>query len=54
MRTAPLVNGVATFTTSGLTATVPGGNGHGIIAVYTGSLTDAEIVSPALAQEVNP
>jgi hypothetical protein len=52
MGTAPLVNGVATFTTSAVTADNTAG--HGIIAVYTGSSTDAESVSPTLVQEVNP
>jgi hypothetical protein len=49
MGVVPLTNGVANFTTSGLTLF-----GHNITAVYTGSATNAEKGSPVLVQEVTP
>jgi hypothetical protein len=46
--TSPLVNGVATFTTSTLIAST----GHNVTATYAGSATDATSVSKTIVQQV--
>jgi len=49
MGSAPLVAGVAQFTTSSFTP-----EGYEVLAVYTGNTTDADSYSPAIVQVVNP
>ncbi len=49
METAPLVAGIAQFTTSSLTS-----EAYEVLAVYTGSSTDANSHSPSVLQVVDP